>query len=247
MPSASSWRTTAGSPGCGASCGWRVATVGRGRKRSRSSSIGSSRELGGTGDESRRPRRRRRPPRRPSCRPRPRDAPRRRLRLSLEAGGGLWTRRPGTGTTSAFGVRVAWANVEAALSVLAPRAPAAERPADGGEVEVSALGMAITPRSRLGGCTAAPSRRPDGDRLPRIGAHPRNRGSRRERGDHGRARAGGGRVVAALGGLSTWASRPASATRCSAIGSWSADGGQSLPPPPWQGVVLARLGYTFSP
>jgi hypothetical protein len=27
------------------------------------------------------------------------------------------------------------------------------------------------------------------------------------------------------------------------VGGW----GRVLPPPPWQGVVLARLGYTFSP
>ena len=167
-----------------------------------------------------------------------------RPRLSLEAGAGLWTRRPGTGT-GVFGLRLAFANVEAALSVLAPRAPAGEQHADGGVVEVSVLGMAIS----LG--------------LVREGARLRLHGgplaivSRESARSTGIAISGENAATTAALGLATGASwrlwagfqlgfdaglAHALLGNRFVVGGW----GPVLPPPPWQGVVLARLGYTVS-
>jgi len=168
-----------------------------------------------------------------------------RLRLSLEAGGGMWTRRPGT-ATSVLGLRVARRNVEAAFSVLAPRAPAAERPADGGEVEVSALGMAISlglvwegARLRLhGGPMSIVSR--ESARTRGIASPAENAGTTAALGLAAGASWGlwGGLGVGLEAGLghAVFGNR-------FVVGGW----GRVLPPPPWQGVVLARLGYTFSP
>jgi len=168
-----------------------------------------------------------------------------RLRLSLEAGAGLWTRRPGTGT-SVFGLRVAWANVEAAFSVLAPRAPAAERPADGGEVEGSALGMAISlglvwegARLRLhGGPMSIVCR--ESARTRGIAISGENAGTTAALGLAAGASWGlwGGFRLGFEAGLghAVFGNR-------FVVGGW----GRVLAPPPWQGVVLARLGYTFSP
>ena len=201
-------------------------------------------ELGGTGDDRLSAVVRRRPPRPPSLQASPPAAPSR-LRLSLDAGGGLWTRRPGT-ATSVFGLRVAWSNLEAALSVLAPRAPVTERPADEGEVEVSALGMAITlgpvwegARLRLhGGPMAIVSR--ESARTRGIAVPAENAGTRAAFGLAAGASWGlwGGFRL----GLEAGLGHAAFGNRF-VVGGW----GPVVAPPPWQGMVLARLGYTFSP
>jgi len=172
-------------------------------------------------------------------------APPPRLRLSLDAGGGLWTRRPGT-ATSVFGLRLAWSNVEAALSVLAPRAPVTERPADEGEVEVSALGTAISfglvwegARMRLhGGPMAIISR--ESARTRGIALPADNVGIRTALGLAAGASWGLGGDFRL--GLEAGLGHAAFGNRF-VVGGW----GPVLAPPPWQGMVLARLGYTFSP
>jgi hypothetical protein len=172
-------------------------------------------------------------------------APPARLRLSLEAGGGLWTRRPGT-ATSVFGLRLARRNIEAAFSVLAPRAPAAQRPADGGEVEVSALGMAIS----LGLVWEGARLRLHGGPMSIV-----SRESARSRGIAIPAENAGTTAALGLAAGASWDLRGGFRLGFEAglghavlgnrfvVGGW----GRVLPPPPWQGVVLARLGYTFSP
>jgi hypothetical protein len=168
-----------------------------------------------------------------------------RLRLSFEAGGGLWTRRPGTGTT-VLGVRVARANVEAAVSVLAPRAPAVERHADGGEVEVTALGVAIGlgvvrqgARLRLhGGPMAIVSR--ESARSRGIAVPGENAGATAAL---GLAAGASSRLWQGLHlGVDAGLGHAVFGNRF-VVGGW----GRVLPPPPWQGVVVARLGYAFSP
>jgi hypothetical protein len=169
----------------------------------------------------------------------------RRLRLSLEAGAGVWTRRPGTGT-SVFGFRLAWANLETAFSVLAPRATAAERPADAGQVEVSALGMALSvglvwqgARLRLhGGPLFLVSR--ESARTSGIAVPAQNVGTTAALG----LAAGASWWLAGGVGLGFEAGLAhAVFGNRFVVGGW----GPVLAPPPWQAVVLARLGYAFSP
>lgn len=167
-----------------------------------------------------------------------------RLQLSLEAGVGLWTRRPGTGT-GVFGVRVGFANFEAGFSVLAPRAPTAERSADGGDVEVSALGMAVSlglgwQRGRLrlhGGPLAIVSR--ESARSSGIAIPAENTGTTAALG----LGAGGSWPLwhAFDVGFEAGLGHAVFGNRFVVAG-W----GPVLAPPTWQGVVLARLGYTFS-
>lgn len=168
-----------------------------------------------------------------------------RLRLSLEAGWGLWTRRPGAGT-GLFGVRVAWSNVEAAFGVLAPRAPAAARPAGEGEVDGSALGMAIA----LGLVREGGRLRLHGGPMM-IVCHE----SARSRGIASPAENAG--TTAALGVTAGASSRlwrnlhlgfeaglaHAVLGNRFVVGGW----GPVLTPPPWQGMVLGRVGYRFAP
>jgi hypothetical protein len=166
------------------------------------------------------------------------------LRLSLEAGAGLWTRRP-SAATSIFGFRIAWANVEAAFSVLAPRAPAAEGRGDGAEVKGSALGMAIylglvRESARLslhGGPMSIVCR--EWGRSRNIAVSTENAGTTAALG----VTAGAAwRLWRGLGlGAEAGLGHAVFGNRF-VVGGW----GQVLAPPPWQGMVLARLGYTFS-
>lgn len=168
-----------------------------------------------------------------------------RLRLSIEAGGGLWSRRPQS-ATSVLGLRLAWRNVEAAFSVLAPRAPAAERPADGGVVEGSALGMAFSL-----GLTWEDGR-------VRLHGGPMSIVCLESARTRGIAIAGENAGTTAALGLAAGASwRLGRGFRLGfeaglghallgnrfVVGGW----GPVLAPPAWQAIVLARLGYTFSP
>ena len=167
-----------------------------------------------------------------------------RLRLSLEAGAGLWTRRPGA-VTGIFGLRLAWGSAETAVSLLAPRAPAAERLAGGGEVERSALGMAIS---------LAFARQ--GERL-RVSGGPMSIVCREWGRSRGIARsAENAATTAALGvaGGASWR-----LWRDLGLGLEAGLGhavfgdrfvvggvGPVLAAPSWQAVALARLGYGFS-
>jgi hypothetical protein len=166
------------------------------------------------------------------------------LRLSLEAGAGLWTRRPGAATT-VFGLRVAWARVEGAFSVLAPGAPAAERLADAGEVEGSALGMATSlglvwqgARMRLsGGPLSVVCRERGRSRKIAISAE-----NARTTAALGLAAGGSWRLWRGLHlGFETGLAHAVLGNRF-VVGGW----GPVLAPPAWQGLVQARLGYAFS-
>jgi hypothetical protein len=167
-----------------------------------------------------------------------------RLRLSLEAGAGLWTRRPGAGT-GVFGLRVAWSNVEAALSLLAPRAPGDQRSVSGGEVEGSALGMALSvglawegARLRLHGGPMSILCR-EWARSRKIAIPAENTGTTVALGLAAGAswRLWGGLRLGVEAGLGH-----AVLGNRFVVGGW----GPVLAPPPWQGVAMARLGYTFS-
>jgi len=168
-----------------------------------------------------------------------------RLRLSLEAGAGLWTRRPGAGTT-VLGLRVASANLEAAFNLLGPRAAAEERSAEGGEAQVSALGTAISlgpvrekGRLRLvGGPMLIVCR--EWARSRKIAISADNTGTTAALGVAAGAswRLWGGLRLGMDAGLGH-----AVLGDRFVVGGW----GPVLAPPPWQGMVLARLGYTVSP
>jgi hypothetical protein len=164
--------------------------------------------------------------------------------VSLEAGAGLWTRRPAAATT-VFGLRAAWANVEAAFGLLAPRAPAAEQSAAGGEVEGSALGMTTSvalvregERLRLSGGLMSIVCREWG-RSRNITNSGANAGTTAALGP---AAGGSWRLWRGLGlGLEAGLAHAVLGNRF-VVGGW----GPVLAAPRWQGVVLARLGYTFS-
>ncbi len=60
----------------------------------------------------------------------------------LEAGAGVWTRRPGVGT-GLLGLRLEWRHLEASLGLLAPGASITQRRPDG-EASMTAWGMALS-------------------------------------------------------------------------------------------------------
>ena len=166
-------------------------------------------------------------------------------RLVLEAGAGLWTRRPGVGTAM-VGARLEWRRVEVALALLAPGASARERRADGGEAEVTAWAVALGAGAgwergalRLhAGPLALVSRE-----WGRSRGIPVPRENTAMTGSLGAAAGvawrvwGGWRV-----GVEGWAAHALLGDRFVVEG-W----GPVLAPPRVQGVVLARVAYGFSP
>jgi hypothetical protein len=165
------------------------------------------------------------------------------LRLALEAGAGLWTRRPGTGT-GLLGVRVEWRAVEVELDLLGPGAPMRERRPDG-EAEVSAWAMALSvglgwERGRL---------RLSGGPLSIVGREwGRTRGIPVVRENTVTTAALGLAAGASwrLGGawrlgVEVWGAHAVLANRFVVTG-W----GAVLAPPPFQGAALARMAYVFS-